>query len=258
MSLGIYLKNARQKMRLEIHDISVKTRINKKYLQAFENEEFDALPEEVYVKGFLKNYAAELSLNPEEVVDLYIKTRYGDSIMQVKNDSYPPQPIFFRQKIDVKRNILGAVAVVSSLSLAIFFIVKMTLFSYSLPKVFTPAVPSDAIIENIISNSTVLANPSVTSLIKKPIPQMPLKFKINTIGKVWICVTIDGKVAFQGELDKGYNKNWEAKQDFTLKIGNVWGILLSLNGKEVDVKKNSVRGVNTISINRKNYKNWLK
>ncbi len=42
--------------KIDINEVEVRTKIRAKYLRAIENEEWDLLPGEVYVKSFLRTY----------------------------------------------------------------------------------------------------------------------------------------------------------------------------------------------------------
>jgi transcriptional regulator with XRE-family HTH domain len=78
MSIGKTLREKREERKLSIAQISSVIRINKKYLQALEDENFLLIPSLVYAKGFLKAYSEYLGVDPKglitELTD-YFKTR---------------------------------------------------------------------------------------------------------------------------------------------------------------------------------------
>ena len=53
------------------------TRIREKFLRALESGDYQSLPGTVYTKGFLRNYAEYLNLDPEETLALYTGERGG-------------------------------------------------------------------------------------------------------------------------------------------------------------------------------------
>lgn len=61
-TVGELLASARQKAGYSLTEFATKTRIRAQYLQALENNEFDALPEAVFVKAYIRNYARVLGL----------------------------------------------------------------------------------------------------------------------------------------------------------------------------------------------------
>lgn len=65
------LKKARQKKKITLDDISQRTKIQKRYLEALENSDFSPFAGEVYVKGAIRNYAEVVGLDPKEILELY-------------------------------------------------------------------------------------------------------------------------------------------------------------------------------------------
>ncbi len=71
MTAGEMLRNARTtgRRKREIITIAKQLCIREEFLEALENGNYNAIPETVYVLGFARNYAMELGLNPEEIVE---------------------------------------------------------------------------------------------------------------------------------------------------------------------------------------------
>lgn len=70
-TIGEILKNAREKKGLTRESLEKKTRIVSRYIEALENNEFDKLPGEIYVRGFIKTLSDKLSLDSEKVLERY-------------------------------------------------------------------------------------------------------------------------------------------------------------------------------------------
>lgn len=60
---------------LEFAELEHSTKIRSKYLRALEDEQFDVLPAQTYIKGFLRTYAEYLGLDGQLYVDEY-NSRY--------------------------------------------------------------------------------------------------------------------------------------------------------------------------------------
>jgi cytoskeleton protein RodZ len=73
--IGETLREARLRARIDITEVETRTKIRAKYLRAMENEEWDLLPGDVYVKSFLRTYGEFLGLDTRQLVDDY-KRRY--------------------------------------------------------------------------------------------------------------------------------------------------------------------------------------
>src|ERR1700712_1316966 len=67
--IGSRLREARMRAKIDINEVETRTKIRAKYLRALENEEWDLLPGEVYVKSFLRTYGDYLGLDTRQLVD---------------------------------------------------------------------------------------------------------------------------------------------------------------------------------------------
>lgn len=67
--LGGVLRERREAMGASLAEVEAATRIRQKYLAALESDEWSLLPGEVVGRGFLRNYATYLGLDPTEVVN---------------------------------------------------------------------------------------------------------------------------------------------------------------------------------------------
>jgi len=69
--LGEVLRAARESKGVDLARVERDTKIRTRYLSALERGEYRDLPGAVYTKGFLRNYAHYLGLDPEYLTDLY-------------------------------------------------------------------------------------------------------------------------------------------------------------------------------------------
>src|SRR6266511_611216 len=69
--IGTSLREARLRQSLDFPGPEQGTKIRGKYLRALEDEQFEVLPAQTYVKGFLRSYAEYLGLDGQLYVDEY-------------------------------------------------------------------------------------------------------------------------------------------------------------------------------------------
>lgn len=74
---GPSLRKIRQAKKISVEEIVSETNIRSWYIQSIEEEKFDALPARIYLKGFLKQIALYLKLQPEKVLRDYLE-RYDE------------------------------------------------------------------------------------------------------------------------------------------------------------------------------------
>lgn len=86
-TVGDILKQAREDKHITLEQASEITKIRLAYLKALEEGDYDKLPSEVYVRGFLRNYAEFLELPVEDVFAFFRR----DYKRQSEVPSYPTQ-----------------------------------------------------------------------------------------------------------------------------------------------------------------------
>jgi DnaJ-class molecular chaperone len=69
---GAFLKKIREYKNVSVERMAEMTRISKTHLSALENEELSKLPADVYVRGYVFQYAKVLKLNPDVVAPSYL------------------------------------------------------------------------------------------------------------------------------------------------------------------------------------------
>lgn len=67
--LGSILRDAREMKGLTLAEVQERIRINSQYLDALEEGAYHLLPTQVHVRGFLRNYARFLDLDPEPLLE---------------------------------------------------------------------------------------------------------------------------------------------------------------------------------------------
>lgn len=68
---GGALRTARENQGLSIQEIASRLRLSPKQIEAIEADNFAALPEPTIVRGFIRNYAKQLKINAEPLLDAY-------------------------------------------------------------------------------------------------------------------------------------------------------------------------------------------
>src|SRR6478752_5164346 len=90
--LGERLLAARERKGVDLYRAERDTKIRARYLGALERGEYRELPGSVYTKGFLRNYALYLGLDPEDVIRQWKRER-GDATIPAEPVLAVPRPI---------------------------------------------------------------------------------------------------------------------------------------------------------------------
>lgn len=72
---------------ISVRDLSLRSRIGLRYLEAIEAFEIDALPREVYLRGYLREIARALEMDPDALVESYFDELHRARIAQLANET---------------------------------------------------------------------------------------------------------------------------------------------------------------------------
>ena len=118
-SIGTTLREERIRLGLGIDEVEAGTKIRAKYLMALEDERFEALPGTAYARAFLRDYAEQLGLDPQELVNrLNQMAGFDEDVVLAPRRPVASGPILGRgQRIGLSA---AAVVVVALLALAVY------------------------------------------------------------------------------------------------------------------------------------------
>jgi|GEM_PF-228731 len=85
--IGEQLRKAREAKGLSISDIEKATKIQSRYLEAIENNDFDKLPGDFYVRAFIRQYAQIVGLDGKELLSQY----QGEVAYEVTSEVSQPE-----------------------------------------------------------------------------------------------------------------------------------------------------------------------
>lgn len=127
---GDLLKEKRLLKELTLEDVSRKTKIKVEFLDAIENSDYALLPSATFAKGFLRNYATFLYLNPDTMVAMFRR----DFTQNAKGEIIPRglvEPVGSKPRFFSVSMILTTIAIVAFVG----FLGIQLMSWWSLPKI---------------------------------------------------------------------------------------------------------------------------
>jgi len=82
-SFGEELRRERELRRISLREVAEATKINLRYLEALENNDFQHLPGGVYNRGFVRQYAKFIGVDPEDTVTAYLMEEQAQAAERV-------------------------------------------------------------------------------------------------------------------------------------------------------------------------------
>ncbi len=253
-AIGHFIRRTRDQQGFSLQDVSAKTKISVSNLEYIENEQFSSLPNEVFVKGFLRSYAKVLGIGESDMLERFHQWKSenlahtvseNEKVEQDNKWSWPQIPLGRISSLyyEDKRNAPGKMIVNILIVLAVILGV-MILFSKRTPVEDQPGgsgasrpLSSSASEPLGIPPATSAPSTSAAGLPTDSVPPKPqganLHLVVHAIDRSWISVVIDDGVTREFSLHPDDRISLDAVKHFVLNIGNAGGVKVSLNGKPV-------------------------
>lgn len=259
-TIGERLKKTRESRSLTIDQVQKQTRIHSSVLIALEEGRCDKMLTPTYVKSFLKKYSVHLGLDPKELLDEYLsahpelRMQESTSAEQIKKASTDRKGFDVIALLNKARPFLMVAAAICIIVLiaggtAKFFKdrnrVRVVLAAKPKAKATTAArqkaaekkpvaVPKEA--SKTASPAPKAASPA--SVVPK---NEPIKVFIKAKQGVFVSAVADGEQVFKKHLPKGRDETIIADNSINLYIAKGESVVLSLNGKPVNLKKGLIK-----------------
>lgn len=240
------LKESREKAEVTLQHIASKTRIDLKFLQAIEEGNFDVLPE-VYIRAFIREYAAFCGLDPSKTIEKYELAKKGKSVKVVESevseeeknseqkdikrefdDEQSENKDLTSSKINQQKIILfGGIAILFLLVIAAYFLFI---------KDSSPDIVVEKPFEEVLQEQNKRFEITEEDKSQKPAAEIDsLTLGIKATDTCWVKVTVDEKADKEFMLYKNTSTVVKAAVKFDVIVGNAGDILMELNGQPLNV-----------------------
>ena len=238
LSFGRYLQDIRLSKGISLETVAEETRIRIDNLLLVEGENHDKLPDEVFVKGFLRAFAKAIGADEDEAVRRYqLRLKVVQKLAKSEADLKMPAGKFWRRLLFC----IGALLCLIFLSVFAVSVLKKRPSSTGLLKT---NIEQPADIENegkATFEPQYDMEPAVVQINNKP---EKLILKITANEETWMKIIIDDQKPNEYYLKPGDQVELKATLGYNLFIGNAGGVRLLLNGESIRVPGKSGQVVN--------------
>jgi cytoskeletal protein RodZ len=222
--IGNSLREARLRQGLDLARAEDDTKIRAKYLQALEDERFDILPAETYVKGFLRTYAEYLGLDGQIYLDEF-NSRFTSSEEPVLASAAKRRR---RQRPTESSFVVVALAGIVAVALLV-----VVAFAFGTDDAGTPAA-------NVGASQGSSPQPTPAA---SPAPA-PAAGKARAVAKVvltaaggdcWVSVragAASGELLFAGTIFEGESQRFSGRRVW-LEVGAAQNLRITVNGRRI-------------------------
>ncbi len=247
---GLHLKQAREGRGISLRQIASATKIATGALEALERGDFSRLPGGIFSRAFVRAYADEVGLDPEETVRQYTEladAMAASSLREVATAEITDDDRMFLERQRKAGVWLRAIAIM--LVIVIGGLIgwwQMTRVRRRPPVV--PVVTEQAPAPSVSAPSVEpVAAPTTDAPQTAPPVVHSVSIQLHADASCWVQVTADGRLVLSRNLTAGESQTFQAERELAVQFGNAGAISWSVNGKPAkplgasgDVKKASI------------------
>ena len=228
MSLGEFLRGARESAGLSVDGLAERTSIRAGLIKEMEKNNFVHCGGDIYARGHLRNIAPLISADAQTMIDLYNEEHSTDSRkiheMLVENNvtKIPTE----RKSVSWKTLAIASIVVIAAVAIGQIVVSnsKSTVIPTVVETVSPSAAPSDeSSVAPSMTPSAEVATPAATG-------EMTLIITAAR-GSSNIDVVVDGKHLYKGSLFQGDVKSFNAPRAISIYLSNAGDLDLTLNGE---------------------------
>ena len=207
------LKQKREELGLSIEDVVEKTKLHPSVIRDLEAGNFQAI-NSIYLKGFIKIYAGFLGIEASQALEEVSVSQAATSKSKVIRKE--PGPIKRRREISpqVKRILIYAIAAI----IALWGFINVVRFTVNR-------------IGKIFSRKPAITKTKETKPQKPQVASQELIVSLTAKRAFFLRVNVDGKLLFEGILNKGAVESWEADEKLEFKISDGSAAYVEVNGQ---------------------------
>lgn len=243
MTIGQRLREARERLGLTLDEAERTTRIRAVHLEALERDDFEALPSPVQARGFLRNYAAFLGLDPEPL----LQEQNGTPTGRRPSASRVPgtRPIIRARP----RRLSGDMVVAGAIALGTLGLLVWG-GGRAMASLRSAAAPPEESSAFLISTPTPSPAPVATSAEALPaeipptasatlplinLPPGQVSVRLLIVQRAWVRGVADGIERYRGRVEPGAIIDLLGERIVEVTTGNGAGVKLSVNGQDLGV-----------------------
>jgi cytoskeleton protein RodZ len=225
-SIGEALRSAREGQGATIDEAAAATRIRPVHLEALERDELGSAGGAVYAKGFLRQYASYLGLDPAPLLEAYQEQKGEAAKPPVLQGGLRPIEAGFggfgRKRRGPNWTMLGSLAAAAVVVAGLISLLSARSGGEPEPIV---AQPSTTLRIAVQGRAAAPARPR-----RAP---AGVRLVLKWEGDSWVSVRLDGELEFQGTVEKGERRTYSAKRRVDLVLGNAGAVITNLNGRNL-------------------------
>ena len=228
---GGMLRQARERRGISLRQIAASTKISAGALEALERNDISKLPGGIFSRAFVRSYALEVGLDPEETVRQFIERFKQDPppTAEMIAAAIPEHERAFDQK---QRKAMQTIAIAAAVGGVLLLMLYVGLRGRRPASRGTEAVQTAPLPQTEPAPAPPAVPPPVPPEETTPLPSKgQLTLDISPTADCWVSLTVDGKKLFARVMRAGERESHAVRREAVVEVGDAGAFAFSVNGR---------------------------
>jgi len=231
---GGKLRQARERRGISLRQIAASTKISAAALEALERNDISKLPGGIFSRAFVRSYAVEVGLDPDDTVREFLD-RFNQDTPPAAAVSTTEVPEHEREFEEQRRKaamlLAGVVISIPVIALVLYFALRARAAAHAPPAASASAAPAPAL-PPASTTAQAAAPPSDVALPPQEPPAGQMKLELHPVKACWVSLTVDGKKVFARIMQAGERDSRNVAGEAVIEVGDAGAFAYSVNGRE--------------------------
>lgn len=233
---GGKLRQAREGRGISLRQIAANTKISVAALEALERNDISKLPGGIFSRSFVRSYATEVGLDPEETVREFLERFQGEPAPDHAPVVHvPDEEIAFEERKQ-------RYAKIFVIAIAAMLIAAAVLVYVLLRNRPDDGMPTDAAGAAMITptappgSGTPAVDPSPQPAAAAPAAPVrpatgPMQLELHPSGACWVSATVDGRVVLARVMQAGERETLTVRETAVVTVGDAGAFAFTVDGR---------------------------
>ncbi len=275
---GRQLRNAREALELTPEQVAQQLKLSVRQVFAIEQEAFDELPSNLFIRGFVRNYARLVQIDAAPLLSYLAEVLPTEQAATTLLDASAASGIILPKTIKHQRRLsltwlMMGLGLALGIAAVVWFLQQPANPELALPEVNTPPVvdlPSVPVVIEVspapagmgsgaavVANTNSAVTPAPTAQVSSVMAASAVALskeaiKVSSSTDSWVqIVDADGNKVLSEIVRPGVEHNVDGKPPFIVKVGNAPKTQLYFHGRNVDLSAYLKPGSDVVNLELK-------
>jgi cytoskeletal protein RodZ len=233
---GGKLRLAREQRGISLRQIAARTKISLAALEALERNDVSKLPGGIFTRAFVRSYANEVGLDPDETVHEFLERFQGSA---VASSNVAPVISTDDSNFLIRQRIAGIVLKLALIGVPLIGVVLYFTLRARPADRGTPAPTTATAAPPAGASAPAASTPEVAPSVPRAVPVQPplapstrpMTLELHPTGECWVRLTIDGRQPLSRLMIAGDREVHQVRDRAVIEVGNAGAFAFTVDGR---------------------------